>query len=158
MNKNNILFFLLFILGVPGYAQKAEVIKFDRLEALISQESEKVMVINFWATWCGPCVKELPYFKKLDAENEDVNVYLISLDFVEKLDRVNAFIERKELVSPVLLLDEMDYNSWIDKVDESWSGAIPATLVINAATGQRKFVEKELEEGELEKLIAELSN
>ncbi|GAA0892105.1 hypothetical protein GCM10009122_17840 [Fulvivirga kasyanovii] len=158
MNKKNLLLLLLFFTGVPAFAQKAEVVKFEKLDAIINQESEKVTVINFWATWCGPCVKELPYFKEVAAQNPDVNVYLVSLDFVEKLDRVNTFIEKKGLQSQVLLLDEMDYNSWIDKVDESWSGAIPATLLINSATGERKFVEKELEEGELEKLIAELSN
>lgn len=158
MNKKNLLLLLLFFTGVPAFAQKAEVVKFEKLDAIINQESEKVTVINFWATWCGPCVKELPYFKEVAAQNPDVNVYLVSLDFVEKLDRVNTFIEKKGLQSQVLLLDEMDYNSWIDKVDESWSGAIPATLLINSATGERKFVEKELKEGELEKLIAELSN
>lgn len=158
MNKKYLLPLLLFLVGVPVLAQKAEVIKFEKLDAIINQESEKVTVINFWATWCGPCVKELPYFKEVAAQNPDVNVYLVSLDFVEKLDRVNTFIEKKELQSQVLLLDEMDYNSWIDKVDESWSGAIPATLLINSVTGERKFVEKELEEGELEKLIAEMSN
>lgn len=158
MNKNHLLLLFLLFVGLPVLAQKAEVIKYEKLDALINQESEKITVINFWATWCGPCVKELPYFKKVAAKNPDVNVYLVSLDYVEKLDRVNTFIEKKGLVSPVLLLDEMDYNSWIDKVDESWSGAIPATLLINTNTGERKFVEKELEEGELEKLITELSN
>jgi hypothetical protein len=56
----------------------------------------------------------------------------------------------------VLLLDEIDYNSWIDKVDKRWGGAIPATLVINQKTGKRKFIDKELAEGQLEELISEL--
>ncbi|UII34045.1 TlpA family protein disulfide reductase [Fulvivirga ulvae] len=158
MKKNYPLLLLLVLINTSIFAQKAEVVKFERLDAIINQESEKVTVINFWATWCGPCVKELPYFKELAAQNPHVNVYLVSLDYVEKLDRVNTFIERKGLKSPVLLLDEMDYNSWIDKVDESWSGAIPATLLINTATGKRKFVEKELKEGELQELIKGLSN
>ncbi len=64
---------------------------------------------------------------------------------------------RKNIQSDVLLLDDIDYNSWIDKVDKSWSGAIPATLIFNPRTGKRKFVEKELKEGELENLIATLN-
>ena len=82
---------------------------------------------------------------------------LINLDYADKLDKVNEFMVRKNIQSDVLLLDDIDYNSWIDKVDKSWSGAIPATLIINPRTGKRKFVEKELKEGELENLIATLN-
>lgn len=60
-------------------------------------------------------------------------------------------------MSKVYLLDEIDGNTWIDKVEPSWSGAIPATLIINHATGEKAFVEHELKEGELEKLIEEIS-
>ncbi|WP_040496784.1 TlpA disulfide reductase family protein [Fulvivirga imtechensis] len=153
-----LLLFCSVVMSFSALAQKTEVIKFDRLQALMDKKGDKVTVINFWATWCGPCVKELPYFESVAAVRQDIEVYLISLDFVEKLDRVNSFIERKKLKSRVLLLDEIDYNSWIDRVDKSWSGAIPATLLLNPATGKRKFVESELEEGELEQLIEEISN
>ena len=136
--------------------QQAEVIKFDALKQLMNTNSGKVQVINFWATWCGPCIKELPHFETLNATNSAVDVTLISLDFSEKLDRVNNFITKRNLQSKVLLLDEIDYNSWIDRVDPSWTGAIPATLIINHKTGQRKFVERELKEGELEELVSNL--
>ena len=67
------------------------------------------------------------------------------------------FVEKRELTPQVLLLDEIDYNSWIDKVDPSWSGAIPATLIINHKTGQRRFLERELKTGELEQIIKQLT-
>lgn len=153
-----LLFFFSGIMSFSVIAQQAEVIKFDGLQTLMNKKGDKITVINFWATWCGPCVKELPYFESVAAKRQDVDIYLVSLDFVEKLDRVNSFIEKKNLTSPVLLLDEMDYNSWIDRVDKSWSGAIPATLLLNPTTGERKFVESELKEGELEQLIEEISN
>ncbi len=138
-------------------AQKIEVVKFERLQQLLDSKDERVVVINFWATWCAPCVKELPYFEGLNAKaDKDLKVSLISLDFADKLDRVNSFVSRKGMKSEVLLLDEIDYNSWIDKVDKSWSGAIPATLIINTSTGKRKFIEGELEEGDLEKLISQI--
>ena len=155
-------FTLIFLLctalcGSKAIAQQqAKVIKFDALEQLMKTNSGKVQVINFWATWCAPCIKELPHFEALNAAHSEVNVTLISLDFSNKLDRVNNFIAKKNLQSAVLLLDEIDYNSWIDKVDPSWSGAIPATLFINHKTGQRKFVERELKEGELEELVSNL--
>jgi len=93
----------------------------------------------------------------INAQNDPlVKVTLINLDFVDKLATVNAFINRKSMKSEVLLLDEIDYDSWIDKVDKSWGGAIPATLFINHKTGQRKFVDRELKEGDLERVILEL--
>lgn len=139
-------------------AQQATVVKFDRIQDLLEPKSSEIQVINFWATWCAPCVKELPLFEKLQAEgNPSIRVTLVNLDYVDKLDKVNAFLKRKEIRSNVLLLDEVDYNSWIDKVDKNWGGAIPATLIINPKTGQRKFLERELKEGDLERLLSELS-
>ena len=148
---------IFFCCSQPVFAQKATVVKFGALQKILDSKEDKIQVINFWATWCAPCVKELPLLEKLN-EQSDLNakITLINLDYADKLDRVNAFITRKNIRSEVLLLDEVDYNSWIDKVDKSWSGAIPATLIFNPKTGQRKFVEKELREGELEELIASL--
>jgi thiol-disulfide isomerase/thioredoxin len=130
------------------------VVKFAALEALMKKKEGPIQVINFWATWCGPCVKELPQFEVVNQNNPTVMVTLVSLDFADKLDKVENFLTRKNMKSSVILLDEIDYNSWIDKVDKSWEGAIPATLVYNPKTGKRVFVQHELKEGELEKLIA----
>ena len=139
-------------------AQKAIVVKFDALQKILETKSDQIQVINFWATWCAPCVKELPLLEKLNAQKDlNTKITLINLDYADKLDKVNEFMARKNIQSEVLLLDDIDYNSWIDKVDKSWGGAIPATLIINPRTGKRKFVEKELKEGELENLIAELN-
>jgi len=138
-------------------AQKAIVVKFDALQKILETKSDQIQVINFWATWCAPCVKELPLLEKLNAQKDlNTKITLINLDYADKLEKVNEFMARKNIQSEVLLLDDIDYNSWIDKVDKSWGGAIPATLIINPRTGKRKFVEKELKEGELENLIAEL--
>ena len=149
----------MLILSIGSYAQQAEVIKFDRLRSLLEEKGEKVQVINFWATWCAPCVKELPLFEALTARNEPtIKVTLVSLDFADEIKKVNSFISRRKIRSEVLLLDEIDYNSWIDRVEETWGGAIPATLFINQRTGQRKFVDRELKDGELEEIIASLTN
>lgn len=157
MKKLTLFCILLLVTSLWASAQ-TPVVKFDRIEKILNTPSDKIQVINFWATWCAPCVKELPLFEKLQEERPDqVKVILINLDFADKLDRVNSFVTRKKMKAEVLLLDEIDYNTWIDKVDNEWSGAIPATLVVNTRTGRRKFVEKELAEGDLEKLIAEVA-
>jgi thiol-disulfide isomerase/thioredoxin len=149
--------FLVTCNAIP--TPKVQVVKFDTVQHLMTRESDEIEVINFWATWCKPCIKELPYFQALQNTQPDkVNVTLISLDFVDVLnEKVIPFVERRQLTPQVLLLDEIDYNSWIDKVDPSWSGAIPATLIINHKTGQRRFLERELKTGELEQIIKQLT-
>ncbi|GHE55376.1 hypothetical protein GCM10011340_07660 [Roseivirga thermotolerans] len=143
----------------PQGEQRLEVVKFDALDELINRDSEQLEVINFWATWCKPCIKELPYFEELHSENESVHVTLVSLDFADEFEKkVVPFVDSRGLSADVLLLDEIDYNAWIDRVDPSWSGAIPATLLINHRTNKRRFVEKELTKEELESIISELTN
>jgi thiol-disulfide isomerase/thioredoxin len=147
--------FILF--SFSGYTQNAEIVKLTRIEQLLEAHSDKIQVINFWATWCAPCVKELPIFEKLNAEGRpDVKVTLISmdLDLDPDAEKVYKFIARKKIQSDVLLLDEREPDLWINKISEEWSGALPATLIVDSRTGRRKFIERELKDGELEKIIA----
>lgn len=135
-------------------------IKLKELQHLLTTKGERVQVVNFWATWCAPCVKELPLFEKLRQENNSVDITLVSMDFDLDPDpgKVERFVTRKKLQNKVVILAETDPNSWIDKIDKNWSGALPATLVVNTKTGKRKLVQHELHEGDLEKLITEVSN
>lgn len=146
----------MFVVALRANGQEAELIKLDQLKNLIESKSEHIKVINFWATWCAPCIKEIPLFEKLGQERADVKVILVSMDLDLDPDpeKVHKFIARKKLQSRVLILDAVSPNLWIDQIEKEWSGALPATLIVNGKTGQRKFVEEELHEGELEKLIA----
>jgi thiol-disulfide isomerase/thioredoxin len=118
--------------------------KFDDFEKAILKEDDNTYVINFWATWCAPCIKELPYFEKLHTDNPKVKVILVSLDSRKDLEKkLVPFVNRKKITTQVVLLSDKDYNAWLDKIDSSWSGAIPATLMLN---GRRKlFAEREFE-------------
>ncbi len=117
-------------------AQSVEIIKFTDLDKIM-QKDDSIYVINFWASWCGPCVAEMPVFETLanDFRLNNVKVVFISLDFLRDLESVKKFVEEKKILSKVYLLDEPDYDSWIDKVSTKWSGAIPATLI---SQGNRK--------------------
>ncbi len=150
----------MFCLQAPLWAQQAEQIKLKDLQQAIATPSDHIQVFNFWATWCAPCVKEMPLFEKLNQENKTVDVTLVSMDFDldPNPEKVYRFITRKKIQSKVVILAETDPNSWIDKVDKNWSGALPATLIVNTKTGKRKLVQKELHEGDLEKLIEEVNN
>jgi thiol-disulfide isomerase/thioredoxin len=108
----------------------------------LESENDQIILVNFWATWCAPCVKELPFFEAFNAQTNDVRVILVSLDFVEQLEtRFKPFVHKKGLKSELIVLDDMDANKWIDMVDPSWSGTIPATLVIKGK--ERSFTDRE---------------
>jgi thiol-disulfide isomerase/thioredoxin len=159
MEMKKILALALLLVGFNASAQKAEVISLSQLKERLSGSSNNIVVFNFWATWCAPCVKEMPLFEKLTAEKRpNVKVTLVSmdLDLDPNVEKVHKFVTRKNLQSEVLILDAKNSNTWIDQVEKQWSGALPATIIVNQKTGQRKFVEKELHEGDLEKLIAEV--
>ena len=120
-----------------------EVYNFDALEPILNRKDDKIYVVNFWATWCAPCIKELPYFEALNAEykSKNVEVILVSLDFPKHYEtKLKPFISEKSLKSKVIALNDVDSNTWIPKVDKEWSGAIPATLIYNK--DKRAFYEK----------------
>lgn len=155
----NLLTVLLLACALSVAAQEqAKIVKLPELQELITSKGDHIKVINFWATWCAPCVKEMPLFEKLGQDRKDVKVTFVSMDLDLDPDpaKVHKFVARKKLQSEVLILDEKDPNYYIEKIEKTWSGALPATIIVNSKTGQRKFVEKELHEGDLEKLIAEV--
>lgn len=125
---------------------------YDGLEdAFLELVDDKIYVLNFWATWCKPCIVELPAFEELNAKykGENVEVVLVSLDFPQKLESaVVPFVIKKGLKSKVVLLDDDDSNRWIPLVDSTWSGAIPVTLMVK--NGERKFYERSFTFEELE--------
>lgn len=124
--------------GVPVYTS------FDAFEHWLHLDNDTTYVINFWATWCKPCVEELPYFEQLHEQFKDqkVKVVLVSLDFKRDIERkLLPFIATKQLKSAVVVLADSRYNDWIEKVSTQWDGAIPVTLMYKG--GKREFKAEE---------------
>lgn len=120
--------------------------KYADLEKAIVKENDTLYVINFWATWCAPCVKELPYFESLtqQTKGQKIKVILVSLDFKKQVEtKLKPFLLKKKYTSEVVFLADQNFNSWLSKVDDSWSGAIPATWLIKG--NRRQFKEGDFE-------------
>ena len=137
-------------------AQEVKVLTWKEYAPVVRPDSGKVMVVNFWATWCAPCIEELPVFERLTEEqSESVSVVLTSLDHQSRLEsKLLPFLAKKKIRSKVVLLNEVDFNAWMPKVDASWSGAIPATWLL--FNGKQLFHEGRLTYIELLELIKKI--
>lgn len=161
MKKIVLLLFFTFNFFSFTNAQKLETFKtFDALKDKLIKENDTLYVVNFWATWCAPCVKELPYFEKLTEVSKDkkLKVILVSLDFPKEIDkRLKPFLKKRQLKSQVVLLSDTKYNNWLYKIDKDWSGSIPATWLILG--DKKKFLEEDFKDFEaLETFINEFIN
>ena len=123
---------LLFPLILSAQQSNVSLIKYEDLEKRIQQEKDKFLVVNFWATTCGPCVKELPHFMEVNNEfskNPNFKMLLVSLDMAKDKQKVINFIKAKNLTAEVVILDDVKrMNTWIPRFQKDWQGEMPVTL------------------------------
>ena len=144
---------LVLLVSNWGIGQEIRKIKVTDLEKTI-REAKTPLIVNFWATWCKPCIEEIPYFEKEVKYNakDSIQLILVSLDFPEEYPAgLKTFIKKRKFTSPVQWLDETNADYFCPKVDPKWSGAIPATLFVNNKMAYRKFYEEQLSHEQLQK-------
>lgn len=158
MKKMLFVVFLILAFVLPTSGQSVEEVNFDELSPLLHQNSDTTYVVNFWATWCKPCVEEMPHFLEVASElkDEKVKFIFVSLDFpTQKESRLLPFIEKYAMSERVILLNDPNSNEWIEKVSPDWSGAIPATLVYRKKSSS--FHESSLSKEELLTIIKSMT-
>jgi len=137
--------------------QVLKIVDFDELKTIINKKDDKLYLVNFWATWCKPCVAELPGFMEVNKtyrNNPHFKMILVSMDMAKDLNTaVKTFITKNNITPDVYLLDDNKrMNEWIPTIDTNWSGAIPATVFYR--NGEKlEFIENVVEKEELVKLI-----
>ena len=131
--KNTLAIVLLsLLLSFVWMYKKVDVLNFAQLQKQTeNKKNDTLYVVNYWATWCMPCVKEMPFFEEAAAKfsTQKVKVVFVSLNSPKELANVEKFTETKNIQNRVVLLNAGNPNDWIDKVDPSWSGSIPATAM-----------------------------
>lgn len=134
---------------------KVNTVNMQQLQhAVIKPGNDTLFVVNFWATWCKPCVTELPYFENANAQfaAQKAKVVFVSLNSVKEMPQVESFVAQKQIKADVMLLNAGNPNNWIDTVDMSWSGAIPCTAMYR--NGKKVFFyEGEFTRNQLDSII-----
>jgi thiol-disulfide isomerase/thioredoxin len=159
MNKF-LLTVLLFTFCVAGMSQQVKKVKIGEVEDYI-KKSDHPILVSFWATWCAPCVEEIPWLQE-GVENhkkDSVELILVSLDFPNYFPKkINDFIREKKFKATFLWLDETDANMFCPRIDAKWDGTIPVTLFVNNRIGYRKFMNRPMSDRQVEPEIKKMLN
>jgi thiol-disulfide isomerase/thioredoxin len=153
--KKIVLLAMLLTMHQLVQAQTIKKLKINELMEMIDTSSTP-LVVNLWATWCGPCVREIPWFEKNVAAmaNKKIKLVLVSIDFPEDYPKaIAAFAKKNGYRSEIVWLNETNADEFCPKIDKSWEGAIPVTLMVNNKKKYRQFYNQQLPEP---KLIEEL--
>lgn len=144
---------------VSGNGTNIPVVDFEGFKPYLNLKNDTTYVLNFWATWCKPCIEELPYFERLNKEyaSKKVKVILASLDFTGKTEsHLLPYVLKKGLKCQVIHLDDTNTNTWIPMVNKNWEGSIPATLIYNKNHSQ--FYEQSFNYQELTDVVDTVLN
>lgn len=155
-NVGLLAFLLLAFTAIK--AQDISVQKIEGLKQRYMRNDDTTYIINFFATWCGPCVHELPVLRQFiqDHQNEKIKFIFVSLDGGASMGKLQKFIKKNKLQAPVVLLNESSDFSWLPYIDKRWQGSIPVTKVVNSSKKVNAFFETPLEKGQLEYYLKQL--
>ena len=126
--------FFIFTSLMPANSERNFKIveSFNDIEYLFNEENDTTYLINFWATTCPPCLKELPLFDELsnNLKGEKVKIMLICIDDKKRIDKyVKPYLEKLNIRNDVISLVDENFNIWTGKVNPEWYGALPYTVI-----------------------------
>ncbi len=159
MHLKAISLFSLIFMAFTINAQTVKEVNYEEFKSYLNKQSDTVYVINFWATWCKPCVEELPHFMTVaqDMRHKPVKFTFVSLDFPKYKDsKLIPFINENVINEEVVLLNDPNSNFWINDINKEWSGAIPATIIYSKT--DKTFFEGQVSYEELTETIEEKLN
>jgi len=150
---------VILILTKVSFAQSIPIVTWKQIhQNVLNSQNDTIYVINFWATWCKPCIEELPAFVKLhDSSGLPVKVVFASMDFKKDLlTKLQPFVQKRNIKADVVLVSEPDQEKFINSVSQDWSGSLPATIILNTKKNIRLFYERQFTYSELVDIINNL--
>ena len=151
MKKSGVVAFVFLMFSNFSFGQTIQKVKITDVLHM-ADTSTVPIVINFFATWCRPCVQELPWFESTvpNYKNKNVKLLLVSLDYADDYPKqIVAFARKHNISSQIVWLDESDPNYFCLKIDKRWQGTIPVSLMVNNARKFRAFYDYQIPEGQL---------
>ena len=152
--KKIITVFCFSLFATAAFCQAITKMKITDVEKYLTTSVDDVLVISFWATFCKSCVAEIPSFINITNKykSSQVKLLLVSLDLPSYYPaKIAAFANKHHFNTNIAWLNETNADYFCPRIDSSWSGSIPATLIINTKTGYRKFFEDEIKASQFEK-------
>ncbi len=145
-------------LFTSSFSQEIKTVRIDELKKVYTKSSDTTYVINFFASWCGPCIMEIPILNKFYDEHKNTNVQLIyvSVDNPNAVKKLQKVATKMKMLAPIYLLNESSDFSWLPNIDKRWQGSIPATMIINNKKNVKAFFETPMEKGQLEFYLGKL--
>lgn len=159
MNKSFFTLLIFTAMAVKAWSQnEIKIVKIEELKKVYVKPNDSTYIINFFATWCGPCMMEMPVLNKFYEEHQNTNIQLIfvSLDNAGMIKKLPAKMKKLGVQAPVYLLNESNDFSWLPYIDKRWQGSIPATMVVNSQKNIKAFFETPMEKGQLEFYLKKL--
>ncbi|MFN8282998.1 MAG: TlpA disulfide reductase family protein [Chitinophagales bacterium] len=158
MKRLFILLVTYFFLLITIHAQDIKTVKIEELKKEYIKTNDTTYIINFFATWCGPCVQEMPVINKFyqTAKTQKIQLIFVSLDGGIAPAKLQKFIKKQKMEAPVFILNESSDFSWLPYIDKRWQGSIPATMIVNAEKKVKAFFETPMENGQLEFYLKKL--
>ena len=147
---------MVFVMVVS--AQDIPKWKIEDVVRSYSAKNDTVYVVNFWATFCKPCIEEIPHFLRLAEKykSQKVKLLLVSLDLPAYYPaKIVSFAKKNNYNTNIVWLNETNADHFCPMIDQKWSGAIPSTIIVNNSNGYRKFKEEEMSAVELERSLQE---
>ena len=134
LHKKYFLMILLYSFHFTKAQTPIQIFDFAQYEKRVLQKNDTLYVVNFWATWCKPCVEELPFFEKTKQtfSQQPVKFILASQDARTRSEQVHDFLTKNNYTAESFILYAGNPNVWIDKIDTGWSGLIPMTVFYKA--------------------------
>jgi thiol-disulfide isomerase/thioredoxin len=158
MRKFILLLIAIVLISNVSFGQQIR--KFKIGDVIHMMDTSTVpLVVNFWASWCQPCIHEIPWFEKNVASLKDkgVRLVLVSLDFAEDYPtRIAVFAKAHKYQSTIVWLNETNADEFCPMIDKRWEGVIPVSVMVNNKKHYRKFYGEQIPEPKLKLALQEL--